>query len=235
MIAIISVLLSANALGAPAFNASGSGNTTGSSTLTFSLTVNSGSNLIGTICVNSGGSSSPPTGVTWAGSAMTQIGALNGGPGATMSAWYITGISSGSTSVVVTDSSSAFLIEGVAIAFSGVVQTSPINTSTANASNPPTATINTTVANTMIFDSVAWTGSASPPTPSSGQTVVSQLGTSGTVGVLCSYRLGATATSYTDAYTVTATATAMGFLAFAPSAVATSSGAMMPFIMDSGP
>ncbi len=212
------VLICQTAFANPAFNASGVGNTAAASSLTFSITVASGSNLIGVVCVNNGGSSSAPTGVTWAGSAMTLIGGLNGGAGATMSGWYKTGISSGVSSVVVSTSSSAFLIEGVAIALSGVVQTSPINASTATATNPPSASITTTLANTMLFDSIAWTGSASPPTPSSGQTVVSELGTSGTVGVLCAYRSAATATSYTDAYTTSAVATAMGFLALSPSA-----------------
>lgn len=108
-----------------AYDNSTGASTVTSSSLTFSHTINDNTNgIIWVFCGTKQSSPAVPSGVTFAGNAMTKI---NGGVGADSSGslWYYIGPAAGANNVIITMGSSNSEINGIASSYTGVAQTTP--------------------------------------------------------------------------------------------------------------
>lgn len=131
----------------------------GATSLTISHTV-SGDNRLLVVSVAVGGASSGSsfiTGVTYNGVAMTQIAyTYDVDVDGQLSLWYLVAPATGTHDVVITASSSRY-IGGEVASYTGVMQTSPLDTYTTKSTNNSTThtqTLNTDVANELLVASI---------------------------------------------------------------------------------
>jgi hypothetical protein len=128
------------------------------SSLTFSHTVNSGSNSILIVSVGGSDSVTPgnciPTGVTYGGVSLTKVGsATETGAGNGASVWYLLAPTVGTANVVVTFGASIATSQAGSISLFGVHQTTPVDVSGGAAAL--SVTLTTTAANDWIIDAAA--------------------------------------------------------------------------------
>ena len=141
------------AWGQVAFDAATTGTALNTNTLTFSHTVGAGgTNRLLTVGVSF--DNRAVTGVTYAGTAMTNIGTAANAP-ASASLWRLTAPATGANDVAITMNGGGVNIVGCAISLTGVDQTTPVGTgATATGATSP-ATVNVSSAtDEMVVDIV---------------------------------------------------------------------------------
>ena len=193
---------------------------------TISFTVGSGSNRLLIVTASyweDVAGTGTITGITYAGTSMTQVVTAT----ETAMSTYIYRLvapTSGTNNIVITTSGATDSRKFGVISFTGVNQTTPINasnTAIASTSGPLTASLTTTVANTMLVDAAS-NFSANTITPGTGQTVIFNTTSNGVSGG-ASYKAfastGSTSMQWTTAgiddwsYSIVAVAPASGGVA----------------------
>lgn len=153
-----------------AYDNSASGNTTGGN-LSFAIVIGATANNAVVVYANeAGGSLVTPTTVSVGGVAAVQTGvSVTWGGGVGMSVWVAKGVPTGSQSVAINFAASPTLLEGMAISFTGVNQTTPLAnamTSVTGTGTSNTATITPAVANSMIVSQNSTFNTGGTATPS---------------------------------------------------------------------
>jgi hypothetical protein len=116
------------------------------------------------------------SGITYNGTALTQLDAYGPGGNNKQSTWYLINPSTGANDIVATFSSSLAYYDFAAISCTGVKQTSPFGTpvkafSNSNVSDQDSAQLTTTVANSWAVDSYSFGSDGGTITADSGQTL----------------------------------------------------------------
>ncbi len=146
----------------------------GASSLTFSHTVNSGSNsiLVVEVASSHGGASDPVSSVTYGSQTLTLAGSASLPNSETTDIWYLLAPTVGTANVVVTLTGSCHFVAGATDYF-GVSQTTPwgtLVTATGSASSTPSVSV-ASAAGQLVIDSIVDQGDAGSITPSgTGQT-----------------------------------------------------------------
>ena len=146
----------------------------GASSLTFSQTVNSGSDsiLIVEVAVKGGSATDPVTSVTYDGQSLTLLGSANTANSMSADIWYLLNPTVGTANVNVTLNGSNHFVASATDYF-GVNQTTPfgtLETATGTSSSSPSVTL-ASAAGQLVVDSLVAQGDAQTITPSaSGQT-----------------------------------------------------------------
>ena len=146
----------------------------GASTLTFSHTVNTGSNsiLIVNVTVAHGGAPDPVTSVTYGGQSLTLVGSANVPNSESADIWYLLNPTVGTANVVINLTGSCHFEAGATDYF-GVDQTTPLGTlATASGGILSSPSVNVaSAAGEVVVDSIVTQGLALALTPSGpGQT-----------------------------------------------------------------
>jgi len=129
---------------------------TGVSTLTFSRTTGSGSNKGLVVSVSCYGANRETSGVTYAGSAMTEF-RQEDGENTNTSVWFLPNPATGANNVVVTQPGNCDGISAGAVALFGVQQGTTADSSNGSAFSgitSKTLTVTTVAANCWIFDAI---------------------------------------------------------------------------------
>ncbi len=150
------------------------------------------------------------SGVTFNGVAMTQSGTTKNNGFIGLQVFYLTNVPAGTFNIVATFSAAVFY--GVsATSFSGTTKTAPeVVTQGSGTTITPTNSLSTLTANDMLLDAVIFatssTSGSSSVTASNGQTMIkiANLNGASSYGGVTGYRAATTVTSYTDAYTISA-------------------------------
>ena len=189
-----------------AYGAQTRGDSTSTSSLSFSSPSVSGSNTLGVAIVGINDASVTATGITWNGSAMTEVaGAFNDLSGAfRLQIFYIIAPAAGSTTVAVTGSGTWAGIYVDAAYYTGVHQTTPVDTSgmgqgASSTSYSPTATTNN--ANEYVLAQAVLLNPCSIPA-AAGPAVSSSSGCNGNYSWRSVYMPVASASTPTFSWTV---------------------------------
>jgi hypothetical protein len=149
--------------------ASANGGNANVSTLTWSQTVANGTNRILIVGISLIGVN-PIASVTYGGVPLTLIGAVNRGTTNRTEMWSLLAPPVGTANVVVT-MSVAGRVAGGSTSFTGVDQTTPLNTfASANGQSTTPAVNVPSAAGQLVVDTVTGPGDATPLTPGAGQT-----------------------------------------------------------------
>src|SRR5260221_10696100 len=142
------------------FDAAAGQKVTGSSTNTFSHTVDNQSNRILWVPVDAGASVNS---VKYGGVSLTQLSSNSGqGGGEVLSLWYLLAPAIGTANIVITCSSATYII-GASASYYNVAQSSTFGTAASNSGTGATSSTNTVVTTSssqLVFDTVNNTGAA---------------------------------------------------------------------------
>jgi uncharacterized repeat protein (TIGR01451 family) len=136
--------------------------------LTFAHTVGSGPNRILIVAISLNHPNVTATGITYAGKALTNIGAEVGSQNRT-EMWYLVAPPSGTADVII-NMSAAKRVVGTAISFTGVNQTTPLGTFVGATAQSTAASVTVTSApGDLVLDTVTASGDANTMTVNASQ------------------------------------------------------------------